>query len=198
MEKQAKPFYKRWWFWVIVFLFLLVMGNLNTGKKETTAPDPESEVAEETAEPQSIEDQLTSIVDSVIKDKSELNVVQKASDKTRYNISMNYDEASWDETYFVSAALTAYIKICQEAYKIDGVDAIELYLLIPMIDAKGNEITEVGFTMIMTKDKFSTYTWSNLAYREGIYDTVAADCEQLVIHAGVKNKVDFNKVMYKE
>lgn len=46
--KQEKPFYKRWWFWLLAFLFLLVMGNMNTGRN-TQAPAVQ-EVKEEVKE----------------------------------------------------------------------------------------------------------------------------------------------------
>lgn len=53
MDKVKKPFYKRWWFWVFAFLFLLVMGNLNTQKPVEEAPAPvvKESTAEVTVEP---------------------------------------------------------------------------------------------------------------------------------------------------
>lgn len=200
MENTKKPFYKKWWFWVLVFLFLLVMGNLNTKKSAPEVQDPEPEpVQEEVQEveaPKTTVEELEAIVDSVVKKKSHLNVVETKSG--RYNINMHYEESSWDETYFVSSALTAYIKICKEAYQMDGVDVIEFYLIIPMIDAKGNQSDDIGFSMVMPKDKFESFNWSNLAYKEGIYDTVADNCDQITINPGVANKADLSKVMYKE
>lgn len=198
MQKTKKPFYKKWWFWILVFLFFAVMANLNTKKETEIVSDPEpEEVQEEIAElPKTTEQELEAIVDSVIKKKSAIHIVER--EPGRYNINMHYDESSWDETYFVSAAFTAYIKICDQAYQLDNVDVIELYLIIPMLDAKGNETDDVGFTMIMPKETFETYTWSNLAYVEGIFDNVADDCEQLTVHNAIVNKVDIQKVMYKD
>ena len=60
--KQEKPFYKKWWFWLLVFLFLLVMGNMNTQKTAPAEPSPAVEATTK-EEPQEEKDPITAIID---------------------------------------------------------------------------------------------------------------------------------------
>lgn len=199
--KQEKPFYKKWWFWVLVFFFLLVMGNLNTGKKTPADPTPnreeQKEVVEapqESEEPQTIEAQITSIIDSLHFKYSDLQIQDNGSS---IMITLHYDQDSWDETRFCSDCLTDYINLCKEAYSIDGIDKVEYYIFVNMIDAKGNETSQKGFAICMAKDVFNTYNWDNLAFMPDSYKQISSDCELFDIHAGIAKNVDFSKVFYK-
>lgn len=191
MEKTKKPFYKHWWFYALVFLFFLVMGNLKTGKKEPAAPEPKPEVVEEA--PKSLEDQLTDLIDSLHFQYSDLEIVTGSTTK----ISLHYDKESWDETRFCQNCLTDYINLCKQAYSLDGIDKVEYYVFVNLIDAKGNETSEKGFSICMAKDAFTTYNWDNLEYVPDSYTQIASDCEFIDIHAGIMKNVDFSKVFYK-
>lgn len=199
--KQKKPFYKRWWFWVLVFFFLLVMGNLNTGKKAPAATTPNKEdpqevmeAPQESEEPQTIEAQITSIIDSLHFKYSDLQIQDNGSS---IKISLHYDQDSWDETRFCSDCLTDYINLCKEAYNIDGIDKVEYYIFVNMIDARGNENSQKGFAICMEKDVFNTYNWDNLKFMPDSYKQISSDCELFDIHAGIAKNVDFSKVFYK-
>lgn len=191
MEKTKKPFYKKWWFWVFAFLFMLVMGNLNTGNKTKDAPEPKAEA--ETVAPQTVEDQLTTIIDSLHFKYSDLEIITGSTTK----ISLHYDKESWDETRFCQSCLTDYINLCKQAYALDGIDKVEYYVFVNLTDPKGNETSEKGFSICMSKDVFNTYNWDNLEYVTDSYNQIASDCEFIDIHAGIEKNVDFSKVFYK-
>ena len=52
--KQAKPWYKRWWVWIIIIILLIAVGNAVGGNKSDTATNggsvPQSENKEEKTE----------------------------------------------------------------------------------------------------------------------------------------------------
>lgn len=193
MEKKAKkPFYKKWWFWVLAFLFLLVMGNLNTGPKEEkqeTAPV----VQEEPEEAPQEKDPITAIIDAQKFEYSDLSIIENSG---LLKISLHYDKTTWDETDFVRECLSDYVDICSEAYEIEGIDKIEYYVFVDLTDSKGNESSNKGFSMYMPKDVFKTYNWENLKYIPGFYKQIESDSE-IFIYPGIKNRVDFEKVYYK-
>lgn len=59
-EKEKKPIYKRWWFWVIiVFIVLGIIGSLEPNEDSTTASDNDNtEVVENTESTQPTEDDV--------------------------------------------------------------------------------------------------------------------------------------------
>lgn len=190
--KQEKPFYKKWWFWLLVFLFLLVMGNLNTQK---TAPAETTPVAEATTQekPQEEKDPITAIIDEQGFSYSDLDVIQ--TDSGLVKISLHYDDTSWDETAFCRECMSDYINICSEAYQIEGIEKVEYFVFVDLMDAKGNESKGKGFSMSMTKSVFDTYNWENIKYNPDSYKQIESDAE-IYIHPGIKSQVDFSKMFY--
>jgi uncharacterized protein YneR len=195
--KQKKPFYKKWWFWVLVFLFLLAMGNANTQK---TAPADSTPVAEATKEepqetPQEEEkDPITAIIDEQGFTYSDLDVVQ--TDSGLVKISLHYDDTSWDETDFCRECMSDYINICSKIYQIDGIEKVEYSVFVDLMDAKGNESSAKGFSMGMFKSTFNTYNWENIKYNPSSYKQIESDAD-IYIHPGIKAKVNFDKMYYK-
>lgn len=190
--KEKKPFYKKWWFWVLVFLFLLVMGNMNTKK---TAPAESTPVAEATTqeEPQEEKDPITAIIDEEGFSYSDLDIIQNGG---LVKISLHFDDTSWDETSFCRECLSDYVNICSKAYQIEGIETVEYYVFVDLMDAKGNESKAKGFSMSMPKSTYTTYNWENIKYNPGSYKQIEADSE-IYIHPGIKQAVDFSKMYYK-
>ena len=197
-QKAKKPFYKRWWFWVLAFLFLLVMGNMNTkSKPQVTEQEPIQEDTIQEVKELSLTDQVTAIVEDPSIGATDVKVVQGVPDADRFKITFTPKNSSWDDTDFVSDCLSDYIDICSKAYQLDGVNKIELYVFVDFTDSKGNVNQEKGFSMCMPKKNFDTYTWENLKYTKGIYNTLINDCELWTVHAGIEKNVNYDDVMYK-
>lgn len=193
-----KPFYKRWWFWVLAFLFLLAMGNMNTkSKPQVTEQEPIQEDPVQEVKELSLIDQVTAIVEDPSIGATDVKVVQGVPDADRFKITFTPKNSSWDDTGFVSDCLSDYIDICSKAYQLDGVNNIELYVFVDFTDSKGNVNQEKGFSMCMPKKNFDTYTWENLKYTKGIYNTLINDCELWTVHAGIEKNVNYDDVMYK-
>lgn len=197
-QKVKKPFYKRWWFWVLAFLFLLVMGNMNTkSKPQVTEQEPIQEDPVQEVKELSLSDQVTAIVEDSSIGATDVKVVQGVPDADRFKITFTPKNSSWDDTDFVSDCLSDYIDICSKAYQLDGVNKIELYVFVDFTDSKGNVNQEKGFSMCMPKKNFDTYTWEKLKYTKGIYNTLINDCELWTVHAGIEKNVNYDDVMYK-
>lgn len=197
-QKIKKPFYKRWWFWVLAFLFLLAMGNMNTkSKPQVTEQEPIQEDTIQEVKELSLTDQVTAIVEDPSIGATDVKVVQGVPDADRFKITFTPKNSSWDDTDFVSDCLSDYIDICSKAYQLDGVNKIELYVFVDFTDSKGNVNQEKGFSMCMPKKNFDTYTWENLKYTKGIYNTLINDCELWTVHAGIEKNVNYDDVMYK-
>ena len=197
-QKIKKPFYKRWWFWVLAFLFLLAMGNMNTkSKPQVTEQEPIQEDTVQEVKELSLTDQVTAIVEDPSIGATDVKVIQGVPDADRFKITFTPKNSSWDDTGFVSDCLSDYIDICSKAYQLDGVNKIELYVFVDFTDSKGNVNQEKGFSMCMPKKNFDTYTWENLKYTKGIYNTLINDCELWTVHAGIEKNVNYDDVMYK-
>lgn len=194
--KQKKPFYKKWWFWLLVFLFLLVMGNMNTQKTAPaeTTPVAEATTQEEPQETSQEKDPITAIIDEQGFSYSDLDVVQ--TDSGLVKISLHYDDTSWDETDFCRECMSDYINICSKAYQIEGIEKVEYYVFVDLMDAKGNESSAKGFSMEMFKSTFNTYNWENIKYNPDSYKQIESDAD-IYIHPGIKAKVNFDKMYYK-
>ena len=194
--KQKKPFYKKWWFWVLVFFFFVACANMNTQKTKTTETTPVAEATtqEEPQEtPQEEEkDPVTAIIDEQGFSYSDLDVIQS---NELVKISLHYDKTSWDETAFCRECMSDYINICSKAYQIEGIEKVEYYVFVDLMDAKGNESKGKGFSMCMTKSVFDTYNWENIKYNPDSYKQIESDAD-IYIHPGIKSQVDFSKMFY--
>lgn len=194
--KQKKPFYKKWWFWVLVFFFFLACASSNVQKTKTTETTPVAEATtqeEPKEEPQEEEkDPITAIIDEQGFSYSDLDVIQNNG---IVKISLHYDDTSWDETDFCRECMSDYINICSKAYQIEGIEKVEYYVFVDLMDAKGNESKGKGFSMCMTKSVFDTYNWENIKYNPDSYKQIESDAD-IYIHPGIKSQVDFSKMFY--
>lgn len=192
MEKK-RPFYKRWYFWVVIVIWFIVLANIgkkNSAPAQVTAPEPEVQAEAD----ESIEDQITTAIDSLNFNYSDLKVIEGMES---LKVSLHYDDTAWDETRLVSNCLTDYVNLCTDLYSRDGITKVEYYVFCDLTDTRGNKVSEKAFAMCMTKENFDKYTWDNIKFTEGTYSQIESDSEYIDIHAGIKKNVDFNKVYYK-
>ena len=191
MEKK-RPFYKRWYFWVVIVIWFIVLANI--GKKNNVpalvaTPEPETEVQAEADE-----SPITAAIDSLNFNYSDLKVIEGMES---IKISLHYDDTAWDETRLVSDCLTDYVNLCADLYSKKDITKVEYYVFCDLTDSRGNKVSEKAFAMCMTKENFDKYTWDNIKFTEGTYSQIESDSEYIDIHAGIKKNVDFDKVYYK-
>lgn len=191
MEKSKKPFYKQWWFWVIMFLILLTISTKWKDSKPTPK-DASEEIAEE--QPQSFEDQAKAIIDSCKFEYSDLNIKRNGRS---LDISLHYDTVSWDETSFVSDCITDYVNMCLDFYSMEDISNVTYTVYSDFQDKRGNESSEKAFSMNMIKGNFNQYNWNNLKSQLGTYQQIKDDSDLLYICTAISKNVDYEKVHYK-
>ena len=176
MEKSKKPFYKQWWFWVFVFLFFLVMDNLNTGKK-IPASDPAPEGQEEVkTDPAASISETLGLKDADIAFKDDYVEIVYSLNSTPY-----------DYTDYVSKGLTDFVQAGKLVFATD-------YKTLRMdMQVDGSAAT----SLIMSKDNFESIDWSSLAYTEGIYDQIQDKFQKFYVESTLMKDVDTTKIMYK-
>lgn len=184
MEKTKKPFYKKWWFWVLAFLFLLVMGNMNTGPKEKqqeVAPivETSSEEAPEVEE------------DPVLAAFAKATGIKEASitQKDDYiEIVYTLNSTPYDYSDYVSTGLTHFVKTARQIYESTDCDTLRMDMQVD-----GSAIT----SLIITKDNFESIDWSSLAYLEGTYEQIQGKFQKFYVESVLMKGVDTNRIMYK-
>lgn len=178
MEKTKKPFYKKWWFWMFVVLFFLVMGNLNTGKK-TSVEDPAPVIQEESKE------------DPVLSCFIEATGIKEAdiTQKDKYiQIVYTLDSTPYDYTDYVSKGLTHFVKTGKQIFDSTDCDTFRMDMKVD-----GSAVT----SLIITKDNFGSIDWSSLTYTEGIYDQIQDKFQKFYVESTFMKDVDTTKIMYK-
>lgn len=175
MEK-TRPFYKRWYFWVAIVIWFIVLANLgkkNNAPAQVVAPEPE--VQEETTH--SYFTQATGIKEASIKEQDDYIEIVYTMDGTPY-----------DYTDYVSKGLTDFVKTGQLIYANTDCDMLRMDMQVD-----GSAAT----SLIITKDNFESIDWSSLAYTEGIYDQIQGKFQKFYVESMLMKDVDTSKVMYK-
>lgn len=175
--KQEKPFYKRWWFWLLAFLFLLVMGNMNTGRN-TQAPAVQ-EVKEEVKE------------DPLLTYFSQATGVKEATineEKDYIGITYTLDSTPYDYTDYVSKGLTHFVKTAKSIFENTDCNTLRMDMQVD-----GSAVT----SLIITRDNFESIDWNSLAYTEGIYDQINDKFDKFYVESTLMKDVNTSKIMYK-
>lgn len=163
-----------------VLIFLLILDGLFRRRESDSSPEPTQDTPE-------------GIFSALDIDCNNLQIIPSGSE---VRVSFEYDTPAWDATRFVSKVLTDYVRFCQDAYELEGIESVTFYVFAVFTDSKGNEPTEKAISICMPKDAFHTYNWSNIRYTPGIYDQLTSDCSLFDLHAGLAHDVETDRVMY--
>lgn len=184
MERQKKPIYKQWWFWVLAALVLLVMGNLNTGPKEKQQEAaPIVKTSNEEA-PEAEEDPVLAAFTEATGIK-EASITQKDD---YIEIVYTLNSTPYDYTDYVSQALTHFVKTGSLIYENTDCDMLRMDMQVD-----GSAVT----SLMITKDNFESIDWSSLAYLEGTYEQIQGKFQKFYVESMLMKDVDTNKIMYK-
>lgn len=175
-QKAQKPIYKKWWFWVLVFLFLLVMGNMNTTIKTEMPAQKTEEVIDE--------DHLSSL----IKSKVSSNYTLKNNDGY-YEIVYDLDKTPYDYTDYVSQALTHCLIVSK--YLFENTNCSQLRM---DMRSDGDVVT----SLIISKDGFNKHSWSDIAYTKEIYDDIQDSFDKFYVENMLMKDVVSDEVMIKD
>ena len=140
----------------------------------------------------------------------EASIRQLAEDKFGFEYSGlsvswdDFDEAyvvsfrpaiAQDETTWVYLAINHYIKFCQFAYDIDGLERVRFDLTASGMDDHGNDVVFTGLSVLMTRENFASFNWDSLSYL-CIWDAFVDDCYVFSLHPAFSAELDSSKVFY--
>lgn len=199
---------------IAVLILVVGIANRGSGTQESTVAETPTETVEEAGEDstaevavekseelpepesqQALKDEVADLINSRHFVYSDLEISGVTSDTIM--VSLHYDDTSWNETEFIRSCLTDYIDMAQKVYAMEGIERFGYMVFCDFTDTKGNKKSEKGFSILMPKKNYTTYTWENLKFTPGIYSQVESDCEYLDIHGAIRMKVDFDDVYYK-
>jgi hypothetical protein len=152
-EKQKKPFYKRWWFWVIIVVFAIgVFGS--TGDKDDSSNDIVegpieqtdaaviNEVGKQEEEPTKEEELVQELADKDVKEdvprehKNALRSAQNYIDIMSFSEAGLYDQltSEYGEQYPADAAQYAIENVVVDYFEEALESAINYQSIMPMSD----------------------------------------------------------------
>jgi len=127
--------------------------------------------------------------------------------KTRDKYDISYDEQKklaivtrrgaeyWDETAIVKTGYSTLIEYGQEAFKIVGVDEVEVILFSNFTDQYGKSSEEKAVDFAMKKDEFNKYDWNGLK-GQNIFNQMTESCSVHYIHPAIFKNLKTDKLIY--
>lgn len=106
-------------------------------------------------------------------------------------LTIEYDisKTPYNYTDYVSIGLTDFINSASAIFNETDYDALRMDMLHEGIAAT---------SLIMTKESFNKYSWSDLKYTKGIYDIVSSDFDKFYVEDMLEKGVVYDDVEYKD
>jgi hypothetical protein len=168
---------------------------------EETEPDTSEEETPQAAETESepIYTADASSIKQLAEDKfsfdyADLTVEWDDTDEA-FVVSFYPTATPLDESTWVYQSINRYIKFCQFAYNIDGLERIRFDISASGTDQRGNEVTFLGLSVLMSRENFALYDWDNLSYM-GIWDSFVDDCYVFSLAQAFSSQLDTSKIFY--
>lgn len=177
--KNKKQIYKQWWFWVLIIVIIIVITPKNNSSTESTLA---------AASEASSESESSSALDDLMKQKLHADNYEYKETDVYYEINYELTDLPLNETDYVSKALTHCVYCADYIFRNTDATAFR-------IDMSSNDA--VVTSLIISKDKFESYSWNDNAYLEGQYDSISALFDKFYVESMLMSKVDTSKVMFK-
>lgn len=192
-DVNQKPFYKRWWFVLIVVLFIFagIGGILDSAGVQT---DKEKEIETTKME----EEKAKKEENERKKNRTTVEVIDEDYDKVD-DVSLKDGLLTletnpgtvWSENSLFHAVYDLF-EVMHEAFEDNSIDEIEAEIQIMMVDSKGNESDESVITYVYTRDSFKELNYdkfSEMAF--GQQWRILNEADGYFIHPGIyKNLKD--------
>lgn len=118
------------------------------------------------AKPLTIQDKLWQAVDTGLKSRKGIDISYDASDPSdKVAFIEHTDPEPFDSQSFIRQSYTILVLFGREAFKIDGVDSINVQNKTYFTDQYGNKKLSSGVTIDMHKAEFNKFNWDNLKYQ---------------------------------
>lgn len=131
-----------------------------TTEEDTTTKDT---IQEEAPKEQSMLDKLWIAFDNSIKHRSGYDV--SWSDTSKAVTVTKVEDSFWDENDIVRKDYADLVQYGKEAFKIEGVDQVQVVYKTEFTDQYGKKETETAVEIWFNKDEFQKYEWDNLSFQ---------------------------------
>ena len=185
---------------------LVVIGIASPSSNRTTSPTTTPQAQTNNNEANNVTKALEPTKETKPMSASDkLWIALDNSMKTRKDYSVGYDEptktasitktelSSWDESSLVRASFTTLVKYGREAFKIDGVDEIQVVVKTEFTDQYGKKDISDAVRIIMTKSEFNKFDWDNLKY-QSVYEPIKKSAEALYLHPAILKNLKYDKL----
>jgi hypothetical protein len=163
-----------------------VVSNTNVVQEpvqEEVAPAVVEEVKEEPKPEPTTLDKLWIALDDSIRTRNGYDVQWDEEYKTAW--LTRTQDTFWDEQDLVEDTYTDFIKFGQEAFRVDGVEYVDISYQVPFVDEFGAESIKDAVGLQMGKETFEKFNWENLEFQP-IYQTMQDNTEYQSIHPSIR------------
>lgn len=130
MEEEKKPFYKRWWFWVIVAVILIAIASPNSEKDNEAKPETEEVATDEETKNEEAENEDEEDEPIIIEVDEEVTSVDYTAKVQRVKISDDIltvvfdweNQSDWDPAHF---PLLGYVEVKQNDELLEQVGDLD-------------------------------------------------------------------------
>lgn len=187
MEKVNKPIYKKWWFWVIVVLFLGMIGNIIDPSEEEQPvvkeePQKQKDVAPVTKqeEPKKQED-IVSLTEKVAKKQlKELEYV-KFNEDNGYLLIRGEGKENLTSNMTVNGLYLSIFTILKEIHGDEKIKTAAFNLTLPLVDQYGNSSSEVVLKLELKRE-----TLDKINYEKFNYENLESIADYFWSHPAIK------------
>ncbi|MDD3960123.1 MAG: hypothetical protein PHF65_08035 [Oscillospiraceae bacterium] len=198
-----KPFYKKWWFIVIVVLVGLGIigslinqgddGEINT-EETTTATEQTTGIAESkstTEEKANFEDMTEEeILEAISVDIADENGMEYMESSISTSIVKIKVGTMWDEDHLMSKSAVCTVDLIEQIFEHTNADRIKVFFYVTMIDAKGNESEDTAVSYLILKEEAADINYENFRDMVLDYNKLIAISEETYIHPGIKKNLE--------
>lgn len=164
------------------------VANTNTAATTNTnqvevAPVVVEPVKEEPKPEPTTLDKLWTALDDSIKTRDGYDVKWDEEYKTVY--LTRTQDTFWSEDALVEDTYRDLVRFGQAAFKVDGVEYVDISYQVPFTDEFGAKTTKDAVSLQMKKETFERFNWDNLKFQP-IYQTMQDNAEYQNINPSVR------------
>lgn len=191
MEKVKKPFYKKWWVWLIAVVVIAAFISNQLEDEEVAAEEPEQaeesnepaeedsdieesnepdiedeteEPAEKEEEPKTLEDEVENILSDVMGDDGIVNLdVLDVGGETIVETTLMASE-NFSINQIKTRMTSDATDIIEQLFDIEDIDETVLHFDLPLTDDGGNEEVTTVLTVMMDREHENSIDWDNFVY----------------------------------
>jgi flagellar biosynthesis GTPase FlhF len=160
------------------------------GKNKETEKKEEGKTKEKDQSSRSKLDKLWTALDNSINTRKNFDIKWNSELKQVRLIKEGGDY--WDSNDYVRTAYSLLVGYGKEAFKIEGVDTVQIVLKSTFTDKYGKKSEEVAVRLTIEEGEFQKYNWENLKTFKSVYSQMIEATETHYVHPAIFKNVNTN------